>query len=125
MVRIAIHRIPDDFGIDACAPTRACSSSSSTTTPAPSPNTNPSRSLSNGRLALVGSSFLKERALADANPATPKWRNGRFRASGDHHIRIVSLNKPTRITDTMIACRAGRHRTGIRPLSANSDGHLA
>ena len=50
----------------------ACSSVSSTSTPAPSPITNPSRSLSNGRLAVAGSSLRKDRALALANPATPR-----------------------------------------------------
>ena len=40
--------------------------------PAPSPITKPSRSLSNGRLAVAGSSLRNDRALALANPATPK-----------------------------------------------------
>ena len=40
--------------------------------PDPSPITKPSRSLSNGRLAVVGSSLRNDSALALANPATPR-----------------------------------------------------
>src|SRR5574337_975835 len=47
----------------------ACSYSSSITTPAPSDNTKPSRSLSHGRLALVGSSLRVDMALAEQKPA--------------------------------------------------------
>ena len=39
--------------------------------PAPSPSTKPSRSLSNGRDAVLGSSFLVERAIIALNPPTP------------------------------------------------------
>ena len=46
----------------------ACSSSSSTTTPAPSASTKPSRSLSHGRLALVGSSLRVDIARAEQKP---------------------------------------------------------
>ena len=47
----------------------ACSSSSRIRHPAPSPITKPSRSTSNGREALAGSSILVERAFMAANPA--------------------------------------------------------
>src|SRR6185437_6984423 len=47
----------------------ACSYSSSISTPAPSDNTKPSRSLSHGRLALVGSSLRVDIALAEQKPA--------------------------------------------------------
>jgi hypothetical protein len=49
---------------------RACSSSSSTRIPAPSPSTNPSRSPSNGRLAVSGESLRVESAVMLAKPAT-------------------------------------------------------
>ena len=39
--------------------------------PAPSPSTNPSRSLSNGRLAVAGSSLLVDRARSAPKPPTP------------------------------------------------------
>ena len=51
---------------------RACSYSSKTTTPAPSPNTKPSRSLSQGREAVAGSSLRVDRARAAAKPPTPR-----------------------------------------------------
>src|ERR1035437_7562332 len=55
-----------------CAPrARANSSSSRMRMPAPSPTTKPSRSLSNGRQAWVGSSLRVERAFMAAKPATP------------------------------------------------------
>src|SRR5437899_579582 len=50
---------------------RPCSSSSTTKTPAPSLRTKPSRSLSNGRLAAGGLSFLVERARAEQKPPSP------------------------------------------------------
>src|SRR5882762_3230150 len=50
---------------------RACSSSSRIRIPAPSPITKPSRSLSHGRLARVGSSLRVERARIAAKPPTP------------------------------------------------------
>src|SRR5215213_3232029 len=50
----------------------ACLYSSSTMTPAPSPNTNPSRSLSQGRDAVAGSSLREDRARAAAKPPTPR-----------------------------------------------------
>ena len=49
----------------------AVSSSSSIRMPEPSPSTKPSRSLSNGRLARVGSSLRCDRARKAANPPTP------------------------------------------------------
>ncbi len=49
---------------------RACSYSSSTMTPAPSPMTKPSRSLSQGREAVAGSSLRVDRAWAEAKPPT-------------------------------------------------------
>jgi hypothetical protein len=54
------------------APRRfACSYSSRITTPAPSDITKPSRSLSHGRLARVGSSLRVDRARAAQNVAIP------------------------------------------------------
>src|SRR5258706_2851973 len=54
------------------APRRfACSSSSRMTMPEPSPRTNPSRSLSNGREAVAGSSLRSESALQEQKPPTP------------------------------------------------------
>ena len=50
----------------------AASSSSRIKTPAPSPRTNPSLSLSQGRLASSGESFLVDNALAALNPAIPR-----------------------------------------------------
>src|SRR5712671_923212 len=50
---------------------RAYSSSSRIKMPAPSPITNPSRSLSHGRLARVGSSLRVDSARIAANPPTP------------------------------------------------------
>src|SRR5690625_7837105 len=43
---------------------------------APSPSTNPSLSLSKGREARSGSSFLLDRARIDENPATPILQTG-------------------------------------------------
>src|SRR5205085_1160649 len=48
----------------------ACSYSSSTTAPAPSPSTKPSRSLSQGRLAVAGSPLRVESARVEAKPPT-------------------------------------------------------
>src|SRR4249919_1290104 len=48
----------------------ADSYSSSTMMPAPSPSTKPSRSLSQGRLALVGSLLRVESAFIELKPAT-------------------------------------------------------
>src|SRR3569832_1289466 len=41
-------------------------------TPAPSPSTKPSRSLSQGREAVAGSSLREDSARADANPPNPR-----------------------------------------------------
>ena len=49
----------------------ACSRLSSTRTPAPSPITNPSRPLSHGRDALVGSSLRLDMALTEQKPPMP------------------------------------------------------
>ena len=51
---------------------RACSISSKTRTPAPSAIINPSLSLSNGRQAFCGSSFLVLRAFIAQKPATER-----------------------------------------------------
>ena len=44
-----------------------------TSTPAPSPSTKPSRSLSNGRLALVGASLRVDNACIAEKPPIPSW----------------------------------------------------
>src|SRR6185369_17994322 len=46
--------------------------SSSTSTPLPSPSTKPSRSLSQGREAVLGSSLRSDSARAAAKPPTPR-----------------------------------------------------
>jgi len=58
-------------------------------TPAPSPITKPSRSLSKGREAASGESFLVERALIAENPPTA---NGQITDSVPPAIKDASLN---------------------------------
>ena len=70
--RVGGQAVADDLGVDARAARGARPRSSSRMTmPAPSPMTKPSRSLSNGRLALFGSSLRVESARIAANPPTP------------------------------------------------------
>ena len=49
----------------------ACSYSSKISAPAPSPKTKPSLSLSKGRDAVLGSSFLVDKACMALNPPIP------------------------------------------------------
>src|ERR671933_513601 len=80
------------------APRRfACSSSSRMRMPAPSPGTKPSRSLSNGREAFSGWSLRSLNARAEVKPEIPK---------------------------SVIAGRAGRHRSVVHAGGAVPDGNL-
>src|SRR5687768_3681466 len=90
----------------------ANSSSSSTRIPAPSPHTNPSRSLSNGRLARVGSSLRVDSARSAANPPMPI---GVMEASDPPAIitsassrRIISKASPTECADAVHAVQVAR-----------------
>ena len=66
---------PPNTSANGVAPrAKACSSDSNTKTPAPSPITNPSRSLSHGLEALVGSSLRLDMALTEQNPPMPLGR---------------------------------------------------
>ena len=74
--------------------------------PAPSPMTKPSRSLSNGRLARVGSSLRVERARALPKPA---------RAMG----LIVASVPPV----TMTSASPARSRRSDSPMACAPDAH--
>ena len=64
----------------------ACSRLSSTTIAPPSPSTKPSRSLSNGRLAVSGESLRVESAFMFGERRHGEAGDGRLGAAGDHGV---------------------------------------
>src|SRR6188472_246519 len=88
----------------------ADSRSSRMTTPEPSPMMNPSRSLSNGRLALSGSSLRVDMARIAANPPTLMG----VIAASDPPAIIASASPRRMISDdSPIACADAEHAVHV------------
>ena len=72
--------------------------------------TKPSRSLSQGRDALVGVSLKPVDSAREAQkPAMPSAADRRFGAAGHHHVGIAQHDQPGGVADGVHAGGAGRH----------------
>src|SRR6476646_3491781 len=89
----------------------ACSYSSSTSTPPPSPSTKPSRSLSQGRDAVWGSSLRVDSARAAAGLGT----------AGDHDVGVAAFDHARGHADGVQARGAGRDDRDVGALEAVLD----
>src|SRR5215475_5980155 len=88
----------------------ACSSDSRIRIPAPSPTINPSRSASNGRLAVAGSSFRVDSAFIDAKPPTPI---GVMVASVPPQIIMSAAPRSIILKESPIACAEAEHAVAV------------
>ncbi len=90
----------------------------------PSPKTKPSRSRSNGREALVGSSLLVLRAVSRLNPVTPKgWI---MLCVPPESITSASPRRMISTASPIALCcrRAGRQAVGVGTLSAEQSSQM-
>ena len=92
--------------------------------PAPSPSTKPSRSLSNGRLAVRRIVVALRQRAQRREPADAHVAHRRFGAAGDHRVGRAALDDLERIADRVR--RRGARGAGreVRPLGAEADRHL-
>ena len=99
-------------------------------TPAPSPMTKPSRSLSNGREACLRIIVARAHGAHRAKTADANGHNRRFRAAGEHDLRIAHLDRAPGFADGVVGGRARGAGGEIRPAQVvihreQAGGHVA
>ena len=92
---------------------------------APSPSTKPSRSRSNGREALVGSSLLVLKAVQQIEAGDAEGMDHAVRAAGEHHVGVAAADDLGGLADGLAAGGAGRQAVGVRPLGVEHAGQVA
>ena len=85
--------------------------------PAPSPHTKPSRSASNGRDAVAGSSLRVDIAFIAQNPPMASGDDDRLGAARDHDVGVAALDDADGVADRVVAGGARGHDDEFGPLA--------
>ena len=93
--------------------------------PAPSPTTKPSRSLSKGRQAWVGSSLRVERAFMAAKPPTPMGVMAASAPPAIIAVGVAALDDAEGVADGVRGGGAGGGGRLVRALGAVADGDVS